>query len=135
MWICPKCHRSFKTKNQSHSCVIVTVDSIFSDFPKPIIELYNELLEICKTFGEIKTDTTLSCIYFIGKSRFLVLKPQKSGLILELILDRSEDVFPVIKVVKINQNQFAHRLKLESQEDINDQLIGWIKEAYELKHK
>lgn len=135
MWICPKCHRSFKTKNQPHSCVIVNADSMFSELPKHIKEVSAELLKICNALGEIKTDTTLSCIYFINKNRFLVLKPQKSGMIIEFILDRSEDIFPVIKIVQISKNLFAHRLKLESKEDINDQLIGWIKEAYELKNK
>jgi hypothetical protein len=135
MWICPKCKRSFKTKNQSHSCVMVSVDFTFSGLPKTIHALYDELLKKCNAFGEIKTDTTLSCIYFVNKSRFLVIKPQKAGLILEFVLDRREDIFPVIKTIQINKKHVAHRLMLESTEDINDQLIGWIKEAYELKNK
>lgn len=56
-------------------------------------------------------------------------------MIVEFILYRSEDIFPVIKIVQISKNHFAHRLKLESKEDIDVQLIGWIKEAYELKKK
>ena len=97
--------------------------------------MYEELLIKCASFVRIKIDTTLSCIYFIDKNRFLVIKPQKSGLIIEFILDRREDIFPVIKIVQISKNQFAHRLKLESREDINDQMIGWIKEAHDLKKK
>ena len=135
MWKCPNCQRSFKTKNQWHSCVIVNIDSIFSERPKIIRELYEELFIKCASFVRIKIDTTLSCIYFTDKNRFLVIKPQKSGLIIEFILNRREDIFPVIKIVQISKNQFAHRLKLESSENINDQMIGWIKEAYDLKNK
>ena len=135
MWKCPKCKRSFKTKNQWHSCVIVNIDSIFLEKPKFIKALYDELYKRCSHFGKIKIDTTLSCIYFMDKNRFLVIKPQKSGLILEFILDRTDDVFPVIKIIQIGKNQFVHRLKLESSEDLNDQLISWIKETYYLPNK
>ncbi len=76
----------------------------------------------------------MSCIYFVDKNRFLTLKPQKTGLILEFILDRSEDVFPVIKIIQISKKQFVHRLKLEGTEDINDQIVAWIKEAYNLQN-
>lgn len=120
MWECPKCQRSFKTKNQWHSCVIVNIDAIFLGKPNIIKELYNELLK--------------NCIYFMDKNRFLVIKPQKSGIIIEFILERSEEIFPVIKIVQISKNQFVHRLKLDSIEDINDQLIRWIKDAYDLKN-
>lgn len=135
MWICPECQRSFKTKNQWHSCVSITVDFIFSEIPNSIKAVYDILYEKCNTFGEIKTDTTLSCVYFTNLNRFLVLKPQKTGLIIEFVLDRSEDIFPVIKTVQISKNQFAHRLKLECKEDLNDQIFAWLKEAYELKNK
>lgn len=134
MWECPKCQRSFKTKNQWHSCVIVNIDAIFLGKPNIIKELYNELLKNCIHFGKIKIDTTLSCIYFMDKNRFLAIKPQKSGIIIEFILERSEEIFPVIKIVQISKNQFVHRLKLDSIEDINDQLIRWIKDAYDLKN-
>ena len=76
----------------------------------------------------------MSCIYFVDKNRFLALKPQKTGLILEFILDRSEDIFPVIKIIQISKKQFVHRLKLEDIDDINDQIIAWIKEACYLKN-
>ena len=133
MWICQKCHRSFKTKNQSHSCVVVQVDSLFLEKPTIIKELNDEVFKTCSLFCKINIDTTLSCIYFADKDRFLVLKPQKTGLILEYVLNRSVDIFPVIKIVQISKKQFAHRLKLECFEDFNDQIKDWIKEAYDLK--
>ena len=103
MWKCPECNRTFKTKNQWHSCVIISPDEVFINKPKFVEELYEEILKRCSSFGKIKIDTTLSCIYLVGKYRFLVLKPQRKGLIVEFVLDKNEDIFPVIKTVQIRR--------------------------------
>ncbi len=135
MWKCPQCKRTFITKNQWHSCVIVSPEEIFINKPRFVKELYNEILRRSASFGDIKIDTTLSCLYLVGKYRFLAVKPQNQGLIIEFALDRNEDIFPVIKTVRISKNQFVHRVKLDSLEDLNSQIMSGIKEAYFLKNR
>lgn len=130
MWTCPTCKRTFKTKNQSHSCVMVNPDDLFMNKPQVIQDVYKELFRRCAEFCHFETDTTKSCIYFVDKQRFLVLKPKSSGLILEFILHRKEDIFPVINTFEIGKNRFVHRLKLDTLIDINDQVLGWIKDAH-----
>ena len=134
MWTCPNCHRKFKTKNQSHSCVIMKVEDLFINLPPIIRNMYDELLQKCSEFNKIRTDTTKSCIYFLeGHDRYLAIKPRKSGIILEFILNRKEDVFPVINIFEISKNQIVHRIMLDSIDDINDQVLDWIRDAYLLK--
>ena len=134
MWTCPKCKRKFKTKNQSHSCVQKKVEDLFINLPPVIKEMYDELARKCSEFCEIKTDTTKSCIYFLNEDyRYIAIKPRPSGLILEFILNHEEDIFPVIKTFAISKYQVIHRIKLDSVEDINDQILGWVQEAHELK--
>jgi hypothetical protein len=135
MWKCPKCKREFKIKNQWHSCIEVTPDQLFLNKPESVKDLYDTLFNVCSTFSDLKTDTTKSCIYFVDKHRYLVIKPQKTGLILEFLLDRKEDIFPVIKIYDLGKGRFAHRVKLDEPEDINDQLIQWIKDAFLLLKK
>ena len=133
MWICPQCQREFKTKNQWHSCVTIPVEDLFINKPDSVKQLYELLVRKCRQFGEIKTDTTKSCIYFVSTHRYLAIKPQRNGLILEFALPQIEDIFPVIKIVKISKYQFVHRIKMDTPEDINDQVLGWIQEAGSLK--
>jgi len=132
MWICPQCQREFKTKNQWHSCVKISPNDLLLSKPKQVRELYDRLVTQCSQFCQFKIDTTKSCIYFVSNHRFLVIKPQKSGIILEFLLDRKEDVFPVIKTFDIGKGRIVHYVKLDKPEDINDQIIGWINDAYQL---
>ena len=133
MWMCAKCKRKFKTKNQWHSCVIVDPEELLSESHSSVKAIYNELRKHCLPLGEFKIDTTKSCLYFIDQERFLVIKPKKSLLVLEFVLNRPIDVFPVIKVIKIGKSKYAHRLVMEDAEDLTSEVLGWIFEAHALK--
>jgi len=135
MWQCPKCKRNFKTKNQWHSCVNISIDELFHNKPQKIKLIYAHLYQKCSSFCDLSTDTTKSCIYFISKHRYLVIKPQKDSLVLEFVLDRKEDIFPVIKIYDIGKGRFVHRIKLDHPDDINSQIIHWIKDAYLFSNK
>lgn len=135
MWICAKCKREFKTKNQSHSCVIIDPEELLSESLSSVRAIYKELRKHCLPLGEFKIDTTKSCMYFIDQERFLVIKPKKSSLILEFVLNNPIDVFPVIKVIKIGKNKYAHRLVIEDSEDLTSEVLGWIFEAHALKRR
>ena len=130
MWNCPNCHRSFEAKNQSHSCVIVEANELFNNKPTFVKEIYNELLDRCNNICPIEIDTTKSCIYFVNKKRFIAIKPQKNGLIIEFVLNRSVDFFPVIKIIEIGKFKYVHRLMIDGKTDITNELIGWIEDAY-----
>lgn len=130
MWKCPKCDRVFKTKNQSHSCVKIELDDLFLDKPLNIRQMYEKLHSECSKFSKLTTDTTRGCVYFVDVERFLVIKPQKNGLILEFVLNGKYDVFPVIKIYDLGKGRYAHRLKLDAPDDINEQVISWVMEAF-----
>lgn len=133
MWTCPNCHRVFKTKNQWHSCVQIKPEDLLTNKPAEVKQLYDHLCHICKELGSISIDTTKSCIYFMDTHRFLAIKPKKDGLILEFILNRREDIFPVINIFAMSKYQYVHRLKIDTMEELEGQVFSWIKEAYELK--
>jgi hypothetical protein len=132
MWKCPKCKREFRNKNQWHTCIQISDETLFLNKPEKVREIYDELYRACATFSDLITDTTKGCIYFVDKQRYLVIKPQKNGLILEFLLDREEDVFPVIKIHALGKGRFAHRIKLDDPQDINAQVMGWIEDAHKL---
>lgn len=100
-----------------------------------VIEIYKVLKNQCQAFCKYKIDTTKSCLYFVDHHRFLAIKPKKSGLILEYVLHRAVDVFPVIKVIEIGKFRYAHRLILDQPEDISTEVLRWIKEAHNILEK
>jgi len=44
MWTCPKCKRSFKKANQSHSCILITEESLFIKRSPELKELYDKIV-------------------------------------------------------------------------------------------
>ena len=111
---------------------MVEVDDLFINTYPVVREIYKALLNRCKNFADISIDTTKSCIYFVDEHRFMALKPKKTGMILEFVLNREMDVFPVIKVIEIGKFRYAHRLVLDDPGDITEEVITWIKDALEL---
>ena len=132
MWKCPNCHREFRNRNQWHSCVIVSEQELFSNVPKEVWRLYQLLIEKCRKLGPLKVDTTKSCLYFVDSQRYVAVKPRKSGLILEFVLNGEIDLFPVIQVFQIGKFRYAHRLAIDGLEDVTDEVMEWIKEAKSL---
>lgn len=95
---------------------------------KPI---YDALITVVKTFGDDVTITPKkSSVSVIRNKQFALIKPAtKSRIDLGLKLkdksttDRLENSGPF-------GSMCTHRVRIESSEDINDELIAWLKEAY-----
>lgn len=115
--------------------MIVTVDDLFVNSDQNVIEIYEALKKQCKTFCDFNIDTTKSCLYFVDQHRFLAVKPKKSIMILEYMLNRIVDVFPVIKVVEVGKFRFAHRLAIDNPNDLNGEVISWVEEAHSILKK
>ena len=62
---------------------------------------------------------------------FLDLGPN-TGIVLEFALDRKIDDRRIIKVTKITKDKYANQTVLKRREDIDDQLVAWLREAFML---
>jgi hypothetical protein len=130
MWTCPECHRQFKNRIQDHSCGQFTIERVFENKPGEIFALFQQLSDTVKTFGEMQVRAVKNGVMFSVKSTFLALKPHQRYLAVEFTGGIAHDEFPVEKCIKISKNEFAHILRIELNEEIDEQLIGWLKEAY-----
>jgi predicted transport protein len=133
MWTCPGCGRSFKRKNQQHTCTLISKENLFAKRPPELKSLYGRIVKELQTFGDYREETVNpDVIFFKTKSTFLAVKVKKDHLDIEFFLDHLEDVPPVSKYLRTSRNRVAHVVPIDSAEEINEQLIGWIKNSYEL---
>jgi hypothetical protein len=51
MWSCPHCGRSFKRKNQQHSCGLVSKEDLFAKRPPALKVLYQMIRDYVTTLG------------------------------------------------------------------------------------
>lgn len=135
MWICPECSRTFKNKNQWHSCVNTSVDTFLHGKPEPLISLYHLLINSVKKFGPLQIQTVQSAILVKTGSTFLEIKFAKDHLRIAFYLDHETKEFPVVKSLRVSKNRVAHVVCLGKKEDLDSQMINWLKHSYLLVKK
>jgi len=130
MWICPKCQRKFKNRNQDHSCGIYSIEQVFEKIPLEIYTVFKTIHDIVKSYGDMQIRAVKNGVMFSVKSTFLALKPHSKYLAVEFACGSTHDEFPVEKCIQISKTEFAHILRVEKIDEVDDQLIDWLNEAY-----
>ena len=132
MWTCPECKRKFRSTNQSHSCMLADLDMHFRNKPDALLATYKKLLSVTQAFGPYDINVVQSAIFLKTKSTYVEVKTRKTHLILAFFLGREVTEFPMSRAVRMSKNKVAHELHLQHPDDIDAQVIGWLKESYEL---
>ena len=130
MWTCPKCKREFKNRKQDHSCGDFNIEQIFEKYPETFV-LFKILKDKILKFGEVKIYPVKNAVMFAVNSTFLAVKPHKSYLVLEFTSKNNYTEFPIEKSARISKTRFFHLVKIDSSENIDQQLINWLYEAYQ----
>lgn len=134
-WICPKCKRKFKNIHQSHSCVNKSLEEHFLKKETRVRTTYYALERKLKSVVDFRIHPVINAIMFATDTTFLAIKPKKSWIDLEFVLDYEVNEFPIHKTVKISKTRFAHFIRIQEPKDIDDQLTDWIVYAFHLISK
>lgn len=132
MWTCPECNKNFKNARQLHSCKVVTVESHFMNRQPALKQTYDILLTHVGNFGSFTINPVKSSISLKTISTFLGIKVMKDHLLIEFFLNRKIEEFPVFKTFDYSKNKIVHAVKIDHSDQVDAQLIRWIKESYEL---
>jgi hypothetical protein len=109
---------------------IYTVDDHFSDKDPDIRTLYDKLLGVLGSFGPIVEEPKKTSIHLVRKSALAGVETRKSYFLLNIKADRKIESPRFVKAEQVSANRFHHKLKIENMDDINEELKGWLKEAY-----
>jgi hypothetical protein len=107
----------------------------YFDNKNPIVrELYDSLVKtLQKEIKDYQIENKKTSVHMVAKSAFLGIHFMKSALVTNIVLNHPLDTKRLHKVEQISKSRFHNEIKLTSLDDINDELIQWIKEAYLLK--
>lgn len=135
MWQCSKCSRVFEKDGQVHSCRSVPLERHFAG--KDIAQaLFGQLLERLNVeVGRCKVVSLPCCIYISGEYDFLAVLPKKDRLEIRFSLDRAIASPRINQAVPLSKTFYKNCLDIEMQDEIDDELIGWLRESYYLKSK
>jgi hypothetical protein len=97
-------------------------------------ELYDYVLERVKQLGPVVEEIKKSSAHIVaGKGAFLGLHPRANGLLLNIVLDRPLTHHRIAKSEQTSASRYHNEVRISGREDIDDELLGWIEEAYRLK--
>jgi len=133
MWTCPLCNQQFVNTNQVHSCN----DKVLSDFLKGksenTISLFWHFIHEYKRVGEVTIHPTKSMIAIAAKKRIAyIIKIGKDFIDIVFPFEEAyNDNLCFHKIAKVpGQQQFNHHFRMYSNEDINEEVISYMKLAF-----
>ena len=133
LWACPKCGREFERKGQSHSCRVFPLERHFEGKPggKLLYEKFKQAVE--KRIGLFKVDSVECCIHFVHSSTFLAVKVFKDKIQVEFGLNHPVESRRVGKFAQISANRYLHYVDVDTEDEIDEELMEWAQEAHDLK--
>ena len=96
------------------------------------LALYRDLLAAIAEVGPFAEEIKKTSIHLVRNSAFLGIHPRKQSLILTLKSDAPLASRRIRKSDQVSRNRFHHEVTLHAASEIDPELLGWIREAYEL---
>ena len=129
LWRCPTCGQTFVSRNLPHSCQVVALDDHFAGVPelRPVFDAY---LAAARCSGPVTVNATKSRISFQVRMRFAgIQRPGRSQIVATFVLVRALRS-PRLRVEFVPPRYYVHRLTLRAVADVDDEVRGWLAEAY-----
>jgi hypothetical protein len=128
LWTCPRCGKSYVTRNMWHSCVVVPLESHFVDRPRAQ-ELYDAVLRFLEVDGPITVSVSKTRIEFMTRARFAGVSVRRDFVWLAFWLKRQVDSPRFDKVESYGGRDWGYKLRIRYEAQLDDELRGWLREA------
>lgn len=109
-----------------------SVDSVFEGKDPALRATFDYLLQQLRPFGAVKVAPKQTSIHLEKNSGFAGVHPRKSYFNIEFRTDYKIDAPRITRVQQLSARRFEHTVKVESKNDVDEQLLTWLKSAYEL---
>ena len=103
------------------------------DKEQVVTAIYQKLIAELHKFGPLKIDPKKTSIHLGNRFGFAGVYTRSDYINLEVHLDYKLKSDRVAKVEQASANRFHHTIKLTKPKDVDKELLGWLKQAYELK--
>jgi hypothetical protein len=131
-WVCPNCEREFASANQAHVCVPgITVDDLMARHPPWIGEIYDAVIDHLSSLGPVHEDAVNVGIFLKSDRKIASFRPRVRSVLLSLFLPYQLTDSRIARVLPVASGRIAHMINLTSADQVDDQLCGWLSEAYD----
>lgn len=132
MWTCPICNRHFGRLHQVHSCMDKTLDDFLKGKSVHTINLFYHFIDEYKTLGNISVHPTKSMIAIAAITRMAYII-QLGKSFIDIVFPFKQPYNDNLCFTKIKQvpgtNDYNHHFRMCFQEDVNEEVKGYMKLA------
>jgi hypothetical protein len=111
---------------------VPAVENHFSSKEPIVRQIYDSMLKAIREFGAVVEEPKKTSIHLVNSSALAGVATRKDSLILTVKSDRKLTSPRIHKSEQVSAGRFHHEVKLKSPADVDDQLIGWLRDAYRL---
>jgi hypothetical protein len=131
-WTCPRCDREFGKTNQSHTCIPGgSVDDTFRSRPPEQRQIYDAIAAHLKTLGRVHADAVQVGVFLKTDRKLAELRPKSKWLSCNLYLPHAIDDPRVARTIQLSYERYVNEVKLRTVDDVDDQLLEWLTEAFD----
>ena len=109
-----------------------SLDSHFSGKEPSVRTMYDRLLSALREFGKVIEEPKKTSIHLVNVTAFAGVQTRGTYILLNIKADHKLESPRIHKAEQISARRFHHRVKISSLSEIDNELIGWLHEAYML---
>ncbi len=94
--------------------------------------IYKQLLAAIKPIGPYREEIKKTSIHLVRKSAFAGVHPRSQHLLLTIKAEKSIRSPRVAKAERVSKSRWHLDVKVSNIEEIDDELLGWLRQAYDL---
>lgn len=109
-----------------------SVSSHFENRDPSVKETYKAILRTAKKLGPVKEDPKKTSIHLVRKTAFAGIATRRTALILTLKSQSDVANERITRREQASANRWHLEIKLDAPEQVDKEIVAWLKEAYEL---
>ena len=109
-----------------------TVDEHFDGKSDELRAIYDRLVSLAEKFGPVEQDPKKTSIHLNRQTAFAGVAVRKEHIVLTIKSDRPIKSPRIFKSEQTSANRFHHEIKLAKLKDLDAELRGWLRAAYDL---
>ena len=109
-----------------------TLDSHFDGKAEVVRKIYAGVIKALEPLGAVVVEPKKTSIHLVNATALAGVATRKDYLILTIKSDRRLDSPRIHKSEQASSRRFYHEIKLTSPADVDNELIGWLEDAYML---
>lgn len=130
LWRCPKCQKYYVTRNVWHACARHTVEEHFAGKEPKLKALFQGLVGLARRNGPLRVVPGKTGIAFRVRMRFAGAIVRRDTIEAGFILPQRVEHPRLRKVIAYSPRAYGHHVEIRSPADLDDELAGWLREAY-----